>query len=95
VARGGRARAKLGKTVTAGLRRSLHLDHDAAVRRQALAAVLLVGAAHWSEKGRVKQLATGFKGPADFSVVPGGSGSMTVVVPDLVQSQLRFIQLRQ
>jgi hypothetical protein len=50
---------------------------------------------HWSEKGGVKQLATGFKGPADFTVIPGDKGSMTVVVPDLVQSQLRFIQLRK
>ena len=49
----------------------------------------------WSEKGGVKQLATGFKGPADFAVVPGADGSMTVVVPDLVASNLRFIQLRK
>ena len=50
---------------------------------------------HWSEKGGVKPLATGFKGPADFTVIPGDRGSMTVVVPDLPQSQLRFIQLRR
>ena len=50
---------------------------------------------HWSEKGGVQKLADGFKGPADFTVVPGAGGSMTVVVPDLVQSQLRFIQLRK
>lgn len=50
---------------------------------------------HWSEKGGVKQLAGGFKGPADFCVVPSSDGSMTVVVPDLVQSQLRFIHLRK
>lgn len=49
----------------------------------------------WSEKGGVKQLATGFKGPADFAVVPGSGDSMTVVVPDLVASTLRFIQLRK
>jgi hypothetical protein len=49
----------------------------------------------WSEKNGVKQLATGFKGPADFTVVPGEGGSMTVVGPDLVQSQLRFIHLRK
>jgi hypothetical protein len=48
----------------------------------------------WSEKGGVKQLAGGFKGPADFAVVPGADGAMTVVVPDLVASQVRFIQLR-
>jgi hypothetical protein len=50
---------------------------------------------HWSEKGGVRQLASGFKGPADFTVVPANSASMTVVVPDLVQSQLRFIHLRR
>lgn len=50
---------------------------------------------HWSEKGGIKPLATGFKGPADFTVVPGEGGSLTVVVPDLVQSHLRFIQLRK
>jgi sugar lactone lactonase YvrE len=47
----------------------------------------------WSEKGGVQKLADGFKGPADFCVVPGAGGSMTVVVPDLPQSQLRFIEL--
>jgi len=47
---------------------------------------------HWSAKGGVKKIADGFKGPADFAVIPGKAGP-TVVVPDLVQSQLRFIQL--
>ena len=50
---------------------------------------------HWSESGGIKELAKGFKGPADFAVIPGSGGSLTVVVPDLVQSQLRFIQLRK
>jgi len=50
---------------------------------------------HWSEKTGKQDLATGFKGPADFCVVPGAGGSMTVVVPDLPQSQLRFIHLRK
>jgi hypothetical protein len=50
---------------------------------------------HWSEKGGVRQLATGFKGPADFTVVPSDGGSMTVVVPDLVLSHVRFIHLRK
>jgi len=50
---------------------------------------------HWSESGGVKELAKGFKGPADFCVVPASDGSMTVVVPDLAQSQLRFIHLRR
>jgi hypothetical protein len=49
----------------------------------------------WSEKAGVQKLAEGFKGPADFCVVPGSGGSMTVVVPDLPQSQLRFIHLRK
>jgi len=48
----------------------------------------------WSEKGGMQKLATGFKGPADFCVVPDGKG-MTVVVPDLVQSQLRFVRLEK
>lgn len=47
----------------------------------------------WSQKGGVQKLADGFKGPADFCIVPGAKGAMTVVVPDLPQSQLRFIQL--
>ncbi|MBI3372531.1 MAG: hypothetical protein HY017_12375 [Betaproteobacteria bacterium] len=47
----------------------------------------------WSDKTGMQKLATGFKGPADFCVVPQ-AGGLTVVVPDLVQSQLRFIQVR-
>ena len=50
---------------------------------------------HWSETGGSTVLAAGFKGPADFTIIPGEGGSMTVVVPDLVQSQLRFIHLRK
>ena len=46
----------------------------------------------WSEKGGMEPLAKGFKGPADFAVVPGRN-SMTVVVPDLVASQLRIVRL--
>jgi hypothetical protein len=49
---------------------------------------------HWSESTGMKPLASGFKGPADFCVMPQ-SGGLTVVVPDLVQSQLRFVQLRK
>jgi hypothetical protein len=49
---------------------------------------------HWTEAGGMKPLATGFKGPADFCVMPHGGG-LTVVVPDLVQSQVRIIQLRK
>ena len=48
----------------------------------------------WSEKGGVQKLADGFKGPADLCVVPI-AGGLTVVVPDLVQGQLRFVQLRK
>lgn len=48
--------------------------------------------AHWTAKGGMQPLAKGFKGPADFCVLPDGKG-LTVVVPDLVQSQLRFIRL--
>jgi hypothetical protein len=48
----------------------------------------------WTEKGGMQKLATGFKGPADFCVIPQ-AGGLTVVVPDLAQSHLRFIQLRK
>jgi hypothetical protein len=47
---------------------------------------------HWSSKAGMQPLAKGFKGPADFAVIPEAKG-MTVVVPDLVQSQLRFVRL--
>lgn len=46
----------------------------------------------WSAKG-TETLATGFKGPADFCVVPEAGGGMLVVVPDLVQSGLRLVRL--
>lgn len=49
---------------------------------------------HWTESGGMQKLADGFKGPADFCVVPM-AGGLTVVVPDLVQGQLRFVQLRK
>ena len=42
----------------------------------------------------MQALAKGFKGSADFCVIPDDKG-LTVVVPDLVQSQLRFIRLAQ
>ncbi len=48
----------------------------------------------WSEKTGMQKLATEFKGPADFCVFPQ-AGGLTVVVPDLVQSQLRFVHLRK
>lgn len=46
----------------------------------------------WSAKTGMHILAKGFKGPADFCVIPDAKG-LTVVVPDLVQSQLRFVRL--
>ena len=46
----------------------------------------------WTAKSGKKDLATGFKGPADFCVVQNAEGWL-VVVPDLPQSHLRFIQL--
>jgi hypothetical protein len=46
----------------------------------------------WDKKAGVKKLATGFKGPADFCVVPEAQRLM-VVVPDLVKSEVRMIRL--
>ena len=45
----------------------------------------------WSAKG-TETLAKGFKGPADFCVVPE-AGGLLVVVPDLVQGELRMVHL--
>ncbi len=42
----------------------------------------------------MQNLASGFKGPADFCAFPKGKGLM-VVVPDLVKSELRMITLAQ
>jgi sugar lactone lactonase YvrE len=47
----------------------------------------------WSAKG-TETLAKGFKGPADFCVVPEANG-LLVIVPDLVQGELRFVRLAQ
>ena len=46
----------------------------------------------WNKKMGKKDLATGFKGPADFCAFPTNKGLM-VVVPDLVKGELRFVQL--
>jgi hypothetical protein len=46
----------------------------------------------WNKAMGMKQLATGFKGPADLCAFPNGKGVM-VVVPDLVKGELRFVQL--
>jgi len=48
--------------------------------------------ARWSEKSGLEPLAKGFKGPADFTVIPDAKG-LTVVVPDLAKSELRIIKL--
>jgi hypothetical protein len=45
-----------------------------------------------SRKSGVTTIASGFRGPADFCAFPHDGGLM-VVVPDLVKSELRFIQL--
>jgi len=46
----------------------------------------------WTADSGMKTLASGFKGPADLSVVPTSAGLM-VVVPDLVKGELRMVQL--
>jgi hypothetical protein len=46
----------------------------------------------WNKAMGMKQLATGFKGPADLCAFPNDKGVM-VVVPDLVKGELRFVQL--
>ena len=48
----------------------------------------------WTENGEMRKLSDGYKGPADFCVLPN-AGGLTVFLPDLVQSQLRIIQLRK
>lgn len=47
----------------------------------------------WSAKGGKQTLASGFKGPADFCVLPQDKG-LLVVVPDLVKSELRLVRLQ-
>ena len=44
--------------------------------------------------GETRRLSDGYKGPADFCVLPN-AGGLTVYLPDLVQSQVRIIQLRK
>ncbi len=46
----------------------------------------------YTEKDGVQVLASNFRGPADFCVIPQKNGVL-VVVPDLVKSELRFIKL--
>jgi hypothetical protein len=46
----------------------------------------------WNKKMGKKDLATGFKGPADIAVVPNAKGYL-VAVPDLVKGEIRLVQL--
>ena len=46
----------------------------------------------WSSAKGMEPLASGFKGPADFCVVPE-AGGLLVVVPDLVKGELRMVRL--
>ena len=48
----------------------------------------------WTEKSGMKPIASGFKGPADFCAF-SHEGGLMVVVPDLVKSELRMIQLKK
>jgi len=46
----------------------------------------------WTAKDGMKTVASNFKGPADLCAFPNAKGLM-VVVPDLVKSEIRLIQL--
>jgi sugar lactone lactonase YvrE len=46
----------------------------------------------WTAKDGMKTLASNFKGPADLCAMPNARGVL-VVVPDLVKSEIRLIQL--
>ncbi|MDO8597209.1 MAG: hypothetical protein Q7R45_11360 [Sulfuricaulis sp.] len=46
----------------------------------------------WSAKDGKQTLASGFKGPADFCVIPDAKGYL-VAVPDLPKSEVRIIRL--
>ena len=46
----------------------------------------------WSAKAGVETLASNFKGPADFCVMPAAK-ELLVVVRDLPKSELRLIRL--
>lgn len=44
--------------------------------------------------GSLQTLLEGVKGPADFAVIPSGTG-YRVILPDLVEGDLYFIKLEQ
>jgi hypothetical protein len=46
----------------------------------------------WSDKDGMQTVASGFKGPADFCVMPEASG-LLVAAPDLVKSEVRLLHL--
>jgi hypothetical protein len=86
---------------------ALAREHECAIRAGAGALFLIreqVRFAELDDADRLKKsgarrfrsghglLAKGFKGPADFAVVPESDG-LLVVVLDLVESQLRFVKL--
>ncbi len=48
----------------------------------------------WDPNNEINILAKGFKGPADFCVVPENKGFM-VIVPDLFKGELRMIRLQR
>ncbi len=48
----------------------------------------------WKADNAPQSLAVGFKGPADFCVVPETNGYI-VVVPDLMKNELRMIRLQE
>lgn len=48
----------------------------------------------WLPNGEMRKLADGFKGPADFCVMPS-SGGLLAAVPDLPGGVVRLIQLRR
>src|SRR5476651_152706 len=47
----------------------------------------------WDAKAGMVPIATGFKGPADFCVMPESDG-LTVYAPDLVKSEIRILKLK-
>ena len=70
----------------------IFLDADAFAIQEEVAERLAQGELMVAVEG-MQKLADGFKGPADFAVVPKGKKAFIVVVPDLVKSELRFIEV--